>query len=392
MKTVLTLKTILALALLIRLGNLPALAGESGDSDHERPLVKEGVLGTINVLRELEVKTWTNRVTATAGGLGFSLDWGGGPVDSTFDGGATSYLPKSSSDPWVVTYRLPGLRTVSSLVVQYADRGSVAPDTLGLEGSADGGRTWWELFRRVHPRESGHVTKCFKPAKVNALRLTQEGGTPRTQEVFVYADPEAPPLSLFGGPEGGAFSFLRSLWYSGRIKIVRSPSNAAWTSLPHGIPEKVLFMSGVASAHDGGFGDAREQGKRLFLRLDLDKPYPMNYGLIGIPGGGETDRPPRCRLGLHPAEFYTANGNLDPSTLTGSSIKDLTGQGWILQKSWDQDPAICKSFVLARPGSYNQMLVVWDAFAAYENDRWSRLEMFGVETPDVGSAPAEPQK
>lgn len=148
----------------------------------------------------------------------------------------------------------------------------------------------------------------------------------------------------------------------------------------------------VASAHDGGFSDAREQGKRLFLRLDLDKPYPMNYGLIGIPGGGETDRPPRCRLGLHPAEFYTAHGNLDPGTLTGSSVKDLTGQGWILQKSWDKDPAICKSFELARPGSYNQMLVVWDAFAAYENDRWSRLEMFGVETPDIDRAPAEPKK
>ena len=115
-------------------------------------------------------------------------------------------------------------------------------------------------------------------------------------------------------------------------------------------------MSGVASAHDGGFGDAREKGKRLFLRLDLDKPYPMNYGLIGTPDGGETGRPARCRLGLHPAEFYTANGHLDPSTLQGNSITDLTGQGWILQKAWDNDPSACKVFRLEHPGKYNQIL------------------------------------
>jgi hypothetical protein len=383
------MRTILILALLVGLGSLPALAGEAGDIDPERSLVKDGVLGTINVLRELDIKTWTNRVTATTGSPGFSIDWGGGPVESTIDGGAASYLPKNPSDPWVVTYRLPDLRIVSSLVIQYSDRGSAAPETVRLEGSADGGKSWSALFPSLRPRETGRVLKCFKPAKVNALRLTQEGGTPRTQEVFVYADPEAPPLPRFGVPEGGAFSFLRELWYGDRIKLVRSPNNGVWTALPHVLPEKVLFMSGVASAHDGGFGDAREKGKRLYLRLDLDKPHPMNYGLIGTPDGGETGRPARCRLGLHPAEFYTANGHLDPSTLQGSSIKDLTGQGWILQKAWDNDPSACKVFRLEHPGKYNQILVVWDAFAAYENDRWSRLEMFGVETPSGGAGARE---
>ena len=56
------MKTVLKLALLFGLGSLPALAGESGHLDKEAPLVKDGVLGTVNVLRELDVKTGKNRV------------------------------------------------------------------------------------------------------------------------------------------------------------------------------------------------------------------------------------------------------------------------------------------------------------------------------------------
>ena len=60
------MKTTLAVSLLFVLGSLSAFAAESGDSDRERRLVKEGVLGTINVLRELDIKTGTNRVRATS--------------------------------------------------------------------------------------------------------------------------------------------------------------------------------------------------------------------------------------------------------------------------------------------------------------------------------------
>jgi hypothetical protein len=38
------------------------------------------------------------------------------------------------------------------------------------------------------------------------------------------------------------------------------------------------------------------------------------------------------------------------------------------------------------------MLVVWDAFQTYENDRWNHLEIFGSETPGAGSTPKTPQK
>ena len=65
MRTAMTSKTILTSALLLGLcclmDSLPARAGES-----ERSMVKQGVLGTVNVLRELDVKTWTNRVTVTS--------------------------------------------------------------------------------------------------------------------------------------------------------------------------------------------------------------------------------------------------------------------------------------------------------------------------------------
>jgi len=577
------MRTVLTLALLFGLCGLSALAGESGDNDHERPLVKQGVLGTVNVLRELDVRTWTNRVRATSnaddkaintvtfgalwddtylyvgvkvldanlqktceaaymndsvevyvdpshsratkydpqdrqfikvwndaaiygtktdgvlhgwaaipGGytvelaipwsnlgvtpsagmiLGFDVgnnnsdgpfgrnaqlmwhgtdqDWqdtsafgdlvlsaqtaggdsGAAPPDAkapaersaapppatavtakrtlskltidgkldepawslpltackllsgtgtaaeTIDGSGKSLQPKQDgSTPLVLTYTLPAPRTVSSLAIAYQD-GRDAPDTVRLEGSPDGGKTWFGVFRSKAFRTSQFL-KCFKPAKVDALRLTQEGGgLHRTKEVFLYADPEGLP-SLFGGADSGAFSFLRDLWYAGKIELFPSPGNAVWARTGKE-RSHVPFDSHIRNTHDGAFGGwepygSQQPGKRVFMRFDLDKAYPMNRGLISTDDGeGVLARTSR-------AEFYTANGNLDPSMLTGNRIENLTGQGWILQKAWDKDASLCKSFLLAHPGQYNQMLLVWDCVPG--SSSWSHLEMFGVET------------
>ena len=311
---------------------------------------------------------------------------GGGdskPAD-TIDGSAKCFLPNvDPSKPLVLTYTLPGPRTVSSLAMAYEYEANDAPAEVQLEGSSDGGTTWFKVFKSK--ARKSEFLKCFKPVPVSALRLTLEGdGTDqcrrRTKEVVVYADPEV-PLPLFGAQDSGAFSFLRGFWYADKLKLVWSPENTVWTKMNSGLmgrgrfPEILLFKSSWASQHDGGFGDAVTKGKRLYLRFDLDKAHPMNYALLGTTGGN------RCNLGLHPAEFYTANGDLDPATLKGASIQDLTGQGWILQKAWDKDSNIRKDFLFAHPGKFNQVLVVWDAFTTYENDRWNHLEMFGGEEP-----------
>jgi len=309
---------------------------------------------------------------------------GTGNANDTIDGSGKSLQPRQDgSAPLVLTYALPALRTVSSLVIAYQD-GSDAPDTVRLEGSADGGKTWSELLNRKARKTA--FLGCFKPAKANVLRLTQEGGgLHRTKEVFVYADPEALP-PLFGGADSGAFSFLRDLWYAGKIKLFSSPTNAVWTS-PGGGKSFVLFQSNIVNTHDGALGAGVPYGraqpdKRLYLRFDLDKAYPMNYGLISADHGeGFIARESR-------AEFYTANGNLDPGKLKGSSIKDLTGQGWILQKAWDKDPNLCKSFLLERPGQYSQMLLVWDCVPG--SSAFSHLEMFGSQARAVGGDPGIP--
>jgi len=370
------MRTARTLAVILALCSLPTLADESGHIDHEHALVKQGVLGTANVLRELDLRAFSNLVTVTSNVDGIDST----KPEYTIDGGGLHFRPKAGpSTPVILTYTLPGLRTVSSLVVAYEYPPNDVPEMVRLEGSSDGGKTWSELCK-VRPRAID-VLKCFRPAKVNALRLIQEGGkgSRRTKEVFLYADPDV-PLPLFGGKDIGCFSFLRDLWHADKIKVIRSPRTDVWTSPTTGLP-KVLFESTIATAHDGAWGDASEKGKRLYLRWDLDKAYPMDYGVVGI---ALTEPATRCILGLHPAEFYTANGNLDPSGLKGSSIKNLTGQGWILQKAWDKDPSFSKGFPLERPGTYNQMLLVWDSYAAYENDRWSHLEMFGAQKPDAG--------
>ena len=390
MQTAMTLKTILTSALVFGLGGLmgsvPALAEESSLSDHELPLIKDGVLGTVNVLREMDVKTGKNRVKAE-GAADFSRDWGGGPAESTIDGSGVGYRQAKNTEPWVVTYTLPGLRTVSSIAIEYMHR-TEPPDTVRLEGSVDGGKTWFVVFKSKPPK-THCLLKCFKPTKVNALRLTLEGKDPRTTEVFVYADPDV-PLPLFGGKDSGAFSFLRDLWYRGKIKLVTSLSSSVWADHMYGgsMPHR-SFMSQISGDHGVlgyGWGNGGG-GNRQYVRLDLDKAYEMNFGLIGCPNPGEGNAPKRNLAEKCRAEFYTANGNLDPSTLKGNSIQDLTGQGWVLQKAWDKDPAVSKGFLLQKPGKYSQMLIVWDrgVYSVMDN-YWSHLDMFGVETPGaVGS-------
>ncbi len=373
------MKTTLMCFLLFGLGGGVAFANDSGEQDYDKHLVKEGLLGTVNVLRELDIKTWANRITVTSNVAG----GGDSKPEDTIDGSAKCFKPSVDPlKPLVLSYTLPGLRTVSSLAIAYEYEGNDAPAEVQLEGSSDGGTTWFKVFKSK--ARKSEFLKCFKPVQANALRLTQEGdGTDqcgrRTKEVCVYADPEAPALPLFGDKDSGAFNVLRGFWYEDKLKLVWSPENNVWTTMNDGVmgrgrfPEILLFKSSWATQHDGGFGDAVTKGKRLYLRFDLDQAYPMNYGLLGTTGGE------RFNFGLHPAEFYTANGTLDPATLKGSSIQDLTGQGWILQKAWDRDASIRKDFRFAHPGKFSQLLVVWDAFAAYENDRWNHLEVFGAE-------------
>jgi hypothetical protein len=386
------MRTALTFAFLFGLGSLLASAQENETIDHELPLVKDGVLGTINVLRELDAKTGKNRVTVE-GNADFSREWAGGPIECTIDGSGMSYLPAKHSEPWVAIYKLPGVRTVSSLVIAYDGHNYTVPDTVRLEGSGDGGKTWFEMLK-TRPRDQSMFVKCFKPAKVTGLRMTQRGGNPRTREVFVYADPGV-PVPLFGSKDSGAFSFLRDLWYRGRIKSTKSLSKGAWAGHGGGIPH-VPFMSTFCGYHSAMcYGEGQQGGgTRLYLRLDLDKAYPMNYGLIS--GDGDFMIAAESR-----AEVYTANGDLDPAELEGNGISALAGQGWVLQKAWEKDPGVCKGFLLAKPGKYNQILVVWDLHRTIQNNRWSHLEMFGVETPGVdgsetpsdnASKPATPEE
>lgn len=128
-------KTI-TLTLFFALCSLPASAAESGHNDHERPLVQQGVLGTVNVLRELDNHTFTNRVTVTSNVEGKDST----KPEDTIDGSGKIFRPNvDPSKPFVLTYTLPGLRTVSSLVITYEDTGNDAPPKISLEGSSDGG-------------------------------------------------------------------------------------------------------------------------------------------------------------------------------------------------------------------------------------------------------------
>jgi len=365
-------RSCLAVVLFALLGGLAA--DESSHQDSELDDVRAGVLGTVNVLRELDARNANNLVIAAANVPGTA----GSTVTETIDGSAKGFYPTvNAATPLVITYTLPAVRTVASLVIAF-ESGGDAPATVILEGSTDGGRSWARVFNS-RPRKTD-FTKFFAPVAVNALRLSLEGGgSRRLREIFVYADREKQP-GLFAGKDDGMFSFLREMYYAGKIKQIASRKTAVWSghdggkNFPH-----ILVHSGISNFHDGGWGESagREVGKRLFLRFDFDRAYPMSYGLIS---NGEIGH---ILAVDSQAEFYTANGNLDPGTLSGCSIKDLTAQGWVLQKAWDKDPSGCKSFPCARPGAYSQALVVWDGKKQWENNRWSHLELFGAATAEA---------
>jgi hypothetical protein len=134
--------------------------GEALRMQSEMSMVKEGLLGTVNVLRELDVKTWTNRVTVTSNVEGNNTT----KPDATMGGSSGFFDPKvDPSKPVVLTYTLPGLRIVSSLAICY--RGDDAgPERLRLEGSADAGKTWFPVFNIRAPDLSGNQRDTFWPA------------------------------------------------------------------------------------------------------------------------------------------------------------------------------------------------------------------------------------
>ena len=268
------------------------LAAESGDVDHERKLVEQGVLGTVNVLRELDPRAFTNRVTVTSNVHGLN----GTVPEDTIDGSGKLFQPKvSSSEPLVLTYTLPSLRTVSSVVIAYLYAGMYdAPASVRLERSTNSGKTWIKVFDSAARKTT--FTKVFPPVLANAPRLMQEGdGTDksgrRTKEVSVYADPEA-MLATAASKEGGLFNFLRTAWYAGRIKQFRSPDSAVWTrpyggkSFPH-----APFGSEIADGHDGAWGgsDKNEVGRRVFLRMDFEQARSMEFAVIGSIPDGKTN-------------------------------------------------------------------------------------------------------
>lgn len=357
------------------------LAAESGDADHEVKLVEQGVLGVVNVLRELDSNSFTNRVIVSSNVEGLH----GSRPEDTIDGSGKLFQPKvGPSEPVALTYHLPGPRTVSSVVISFLYGGMLdAPGSVRLERSTDGGQTWVKVFDSSARKST--FRKVFPPVEASALRLTLEGdgsdkAARRTREVSIYADPEAMPARA-ASQRGGLFNFLRAAWYAGEIQQHRSPDTAVWTrpfggkSFPH-----VPFGSEIADGHDGAWGgsEKNEPGRRVFLRLDLAQARRMDFGVIGSGPDGKTNQ--YVLAATSRAEFYTAQGALDPGVLTDAGTEAIVKQGWVLQQAWHNDTNACKTFRLARPGQYNQMLLVWDGLGLHPMPQnWARLEMFSAE-------------
>lgn len=328
----------------------------------------------INVLREFYFGSLTNLVTATRA---THID-GSGNHDGWYNGGS----PGTS----ITTYTLPGLRTVSSFSANY-EGWFDSPATLTLEGSANGGGSWTTLTTlNPNPPGTTYLTGSFPATSVNRLRLTQAQTIPwnggyynRTKEVQVFMDASAPAQPMYGD-YAGAFSFLRDLNTAGKITASLSPNSSLWNT-PESASLAQLFDGDTYQLNGVRDSNTADPTQRLYVRLDLDQAYQMNYAMLGSDSVGN-------QWGAFGnAEVYTYNHGgtpLNPAVLAGTTVADITGQGWILQKAWAADATTGKAFLLPQAGLYNQILLVWDEGGANQSGRLSNFELFAA-MPEPGA-------
>jgi len=319
-----------------------------------------------NVLREFTLGSTVNQVT------------GGSNTTNHMDGsGAGDNVLLGSPGTVTRDYILAGSRTVSRM--DYDFTGSFdAQASVAVYGSTDGGATYPLLLTSYNTLATDpFFGTTFTPTAVNAVRTvttvnTQWGGGyyNRNQEVRLYLDTSVSQslYGQYGMVTANALDYMVDLSNAGKITYASSPNNVVWNALDVG-PSATLFNANMYQLDGPRTSGTVDPGQRVYMKLTLDQAYQMDFATLG------SEDNPWGRLGN--SEFYTYNGaSLNPSGLSGSTILDLTGQGWVLQKTWSNDTTRSKSFLLATPGEYNQILLVIDAAG---DNRLSNFEMFGFE-------------
>lgn len=312
----------------------------------------------VNVLREFYFNSTTNLVGGTGwAGAALTMD-GSGTNDNAFLGGS----------PGVVTrnYILGGMRTVSRLDLDF-EANFDSPATMEVRGSTDGGLTYPILLANYTPNPSDpFISASFTPTAVNAVRTISTQTISafgsyynRVTEARLYLDTSVSQPMY--GDYAGAFNYLTDLWNAGKIAVSGSPNNAVWDGLSGpGAGGIANLFNADMNINNGITDDPDGAGQRSYALMTLNQAYQMNYATLGsdddgIIWGGTTYGAGKT------VEFYTYNGTpLNPGVLSGTTVADLTGQGWILQGSWTGDNTVSKSFLLPKPGLYNQMLLVMD--------------------------------
>jgi hypothetical protein len=329
----------------------------------------------VNVLREFSFNSTTNLVSGTGwANAALTLD-GSGTNDNAFLGGAPGTVTRD--------YILGGTRTVSRLDLDF-EATFDSPATMEVRGSTDGGLTYPILLATYTPNPNDpFISATFTPTAVNAVRTISTQTISafgnyynRVTEARLYLDTSVSQPMY--GDYAGAFNYLTDLWNAGKIAASGSPNNAVWDGLSAGGIAN-LFNADM-NINNGISDDPDGAGQRSYALMTLNQAYQMNYATLGsdddgIIWGGTTYGAGKT------VEFYTYNGTpLDPSVLSGTTVTDLTGQGWILQGSWTGDNTVSKSFLLPKPGLYNQMLLVMDDGGG----RLTNFELFAA-MPEPGS-------
>jgi len=327
----------------------------------------------INVLRQYDPVTGDNLVQGSYDVTGMYMQY-----DADIDGSGLCLQfnnADSADDVAVITYTLPGERTVDSYFVQWPS-GSQLPANFKLEGY-NGAE--WVVFADYAPAAAGTLAESFTEATVTQIRATFTG--PSSGGAYILMN----ELRVFmktgqAVNVNDGYNYLPDKYNGGF-----SSSNSTLWAAPYAGPASLIDQN--FSSHTKATAPSPEGGNRAFVVFDLGGSIQMSAASLGGYHGQNWGN----------WECYTAPDgdppalqNIDPPG-AGETIKDkITQAGWTLQHEHGAG-SNAMDFIFNHPGQYRWLALVWDVqggacsnFELYGGLTPARVAAFELADPDTG--------
>jgi len=269
--------------------------------------------------------------------------------------------------------------TIGSYSAEW-DGGGRAAGTLSLEYSLDNA-TWFTADAAFSPAGSdfSHRTLSAGPVTASYVRYNATNTNGDTSfgltELRVYAQTGQNIRQDRG------YNILHDLRDAGKASVADSSTANQWIARNGGSAAAMSddLVNGQETKSQSGteFNAANNTGVRSYLLYHFDDAYRIDFGTLGGSKG----------QGWHDFEIYAMNGNGSLVSVQGAldglsipNVGSITGLGWVLQNSHGAGDVGSPGydFSFATPGSYTDVLVVWDGG---QGGGMRELQLFAIPEP-----------